>query len=91
MGNVGIAHLRVVVRPGTWRGPASTLPSLHAFEFGGLIELDDTVDLAVRVLVILARVFLLAVHVHGGDAQVLGIFVGQCHLAASVFGSGIVV
>ena len=69
------------------RGPAGTLPALHALELCRLIELDDTVDLAVRVLMILARVFLLTVHVNGGDTQVLGVVVGQSDLAASVFRS----
>lgn len=62
--------------PWTRGGPTGALPALHTFELCGLVELDDTVDLAVGMLMILPRVFFLAVHVHGGDAQVLGVIVG---------------
>jgi hypothetical protein len=72
----------------SWTRPASSLPALHAFELCCIVELDDAVDLAIRVLVVLAGVFLLAVHPDGGDAQVLGVVVGQGDLGATIFGTG---
>ena len=34
--------------------PARTLPALHAPKLGGVIDLDNAIDLAVRMLVVLA-------------------------------------
>lgn len=74
--------------PGSRAGPSSTLPALHALELGGVVQLNDAVDLAVRVLVVLARVHLLALHVHRRDAEVSGRVARQGDLAAAVLGPG---
>jgi hypothetical protein len=49
--------------------PASALPPFHSFEFGPLIDLDDTVNLSVRVQMILSFVLFLAVHEDSCDTE----------------------
>ena len=54
-------------RPGT--RPARPLPSLHTLQLRRPVNLHDAVDLAVRMRVVLTRVHVFAVHVHGRDAE----------------------
>ena len=72
---------------GAWTGrrPAGSPPTLHSHQFGCWVHLDDTVDLAVWVGVVLAGILLLAVHVYGCDAKVAAFRRGQGNLAAAVF------
>lgn len=49
--------------------PSCALPALHPLQLRRLVNLYDTVDLAVGVRVMLPRVYVLAVHVHGRDAE----------------------
>lgn len=70
----------------TRRRPSSALPALHALQLRRLVQLDNAIDLAIWMLVVLAQVFVLAFHVHRRDAQVLGIIIRQSNLAASVLG-----
>jgi hypothetical protein len=60
------------------------LPPLHTFQLSGIIKRDDTVDLAIRMFMILSGVFFLAVHPDGGDAQVLRLVTWQGHLRPSI-------
>ena len=64
-----LPHLRIVMRPWSRRRPASRLPPLHPLQFGRLINLYHAIDLAVRMSMVLARIFLFAVHVDGRDAE----------------------
>lgn len=61
----------------TRTGPASSLPPLHTLQLGCLIELHNTVDLAIGVLMILSGVLLLTLHVDRGYAEELGLWAGQ--------------
>lgn len=56
--------------------PASALPALHTFQLGVWSQLDYAVDLAVRMLMVLARILLLGLHVDGGDAEEASVGVG---------------
>jgi hypothetical protein len=75
------------MRPRAGTGPAGALPSLHAPELGGLVQLHDAVDLAVGVSVVLAPVDLAAVHEDGGDAEVPRLLAGGADPAAAVLGA----
>ena len=66
------ANLWIVVRAGSRRGPTSTLPPLHTFQLGGLVDLNHAVDLSIGVRVVLARILLLGLHPHGRDTKKLG-------------------
>lgn len=69
-------------RPG--RRPPSTLPSLHTLQLRRLIDLYYAIDLTIRMLVILSRVFLLRVHVHSCDAQEARFVLGYSDLGSSI-------
>ena len=64
--------------------PPRAQPTLHTFQLGRFINLHDAVNLAVRVRVVLSRVHVLAVHVHGGDAEKAILGAGERDLAAAV-------
>ena len=64
--------------------PPRALPSLHALQLGRLINLHDAVDLAVGMRVMLSRVHVFAVHVHGRDAEEAGFRTRERDLAAPV-------
>ena len=69
-------------RPGT--RPPGPLPSLHTLQLRRPIELHDAVDLAVGMRVVLTRVYVFAVHVHGRDAEEVVLRRGKRDLAAAV-------
>ena len=64
--------------------PTRALPTLHALQLRRLINLHDAIDLAVGMRVILPRVYVLAVHVHGRDAEEAIFRVGKCDFAAAI-------
>jgi len=43
----------------TGRRPASALPALHSFQFGSIFKLNNAVDLAIWMSMVLATVFFL--------------------------------
>ena len=47
--------------------------------------MDNTIDLAVWMLVVLARVLFFAIHIDGSDTHISGLGAGQCYLRATVF------
>jgi hypothetical protein len=49
-------HFWIVMCARSWRRPTRTLPTLHALQFCSLVDLDHTIDLAIRMRVILTRV-----------------------------------
>lgn len=59
------------MRTGSWRCPSSPLPPLHPLELRGLVQLHHTVDLSIRVGMILPREDFLTIHVHSGDTTEL--------------------
>ena len=64
---------RVVVGTRTQACPSGTLPILidrQPFELEGIVDADDAVDLAVRMLVVLACVLCLRIEVDGRDGHV---------------------
>ena len=65
--------------------PPGSLPALHSSELRCLVKLHHTVDFSVRVRVILARVLILALQVHRGDAEVPVFSRRQEDLATPVF------
>ena len=64
--------------------PPGALPPLHTFELRGRIDLHDAVDLAVGVPAVLARVHVLAVHVHGRDVEEAGFGAEEGDSAAAI-------
>lgn len=64
--------------------PSRTLPTLHTLQLRGLVDLHDTVDLAVGMGVVLSRVDVFAVHVHGRDAEEAGFRAGEGDFTAAV-------
>ena len=76
--------LRIVMGPCAWARPSGALPFAHAFQLGSLVNLDNAVDLAVWMSVILSGVYLLRLHPHGRDAEELGALGGIEHSGASV-------
>lgn len=77
-------HLRIVI--GSWPRtyPSRTLPTLHTLQFRRLINLHNTVDLAVGARVMLSRVHVFAVHVHGRDAEEANFRIGKGDLTAAI-------
>lgn len=61
-----------------------TLPPLHTLQLRRLVDLHDTVDLAVGMRVVLSRVHVLAVHVHGRDAEEAALRTGEGDFTAAV-------
>lgn len=81
------ADAGIVMRSRAGTSPPGALPALHALELGAevvLVELDHAVDLAVGVLVVLARELVLALHVHRGDGEVARLCARQRDLAPAV-------
>ena len=72
-------------RPGTC--PSLSLPSLHPLQLRRLIDLHDTIDLSVRMLVVLSRILLLTLHVHGRDAEELRLRTREADLGAPILGA----
>ena len=68
-----VTHLRVVMCACTWRCPSRSLPTLHTLQLRRLVQLHHAINLPVRVRMVLAGVFLLAVHVYRSDAQIAGL------------------
>ena len=64
--------------------PPGPLPSLYTLQLRRPINLHDAVDLAVGMRVVLTRVHVLAVHVHGRDAEEAVLRRGERDLAAAV-------
>lgn len=60
------------MRPSTGACPAVSHPTLHALHLRRLAKRNDTVDLAVDVLVVFAAEHLLAIHPHRGETEVSG-------------------
>lgn len=79
-----LANTRIVMCARPRRRPSSSPPSVHALQLGRLVDLDDAVDLAVGVRVVLAREDVLALHVHGGDAEEARLRTRHRYLAAPV-------
>ena len=68
-----VTHLRVVMCACTWGSPSRSLPTLHTLQLRRLVQLHHAINLPVRVRMVLAGVFLLAVHVYRRDAQIAGL------------------
>ena len=77
-------HLRVVMGSRPWTRPSRTLPTLHTLQLRRLIDLHNAIDLAVGMPVILSRVHVLAVHVHGRYAEEAIIRTGKGDFAAAI-------
>jgi hypothetical protein len=60
-----------MMRPSSRTSPPSTLPAAHSLQNRRLIERNDTIDLTIRVLMILAPVFSLIIHIHRRDTEKL--------------------
>lgn len=58
-----------MVRPWPGTRPSSSLPALHALQLGGLVDLNHTVDLTVRMRMVLAPEHLLRFHINCRDAD----------------------
>lgn len=67
--------------------PSSPLPPLHTLQLRLPINLHDTVDLAVGMRVVLARVHVLTVQVHRRDAEEAVLRRGERDFAAAVAGA----
>ena len=57
------------MRPRTRTRPARTLPPLHTLQLSSLVYLDDTIDLAIWMFVVLPGVLLLGLHVDSGKGE----------------------
>lgn len=77
-------HLRVVMGSRPWTRPSRTLPALHTLQLRRLIDLHNTVDLAVGMRVMLSRVHVLAVHVHGRYAEEAIFRTGKGNFATAI-------
>ena len=64
--------------------PPGPLPTLHTLQLRRLINLHDAVDLAVGMRVVLTRVHVFALHVHGRDAEEAVFRRGKRNFAAAV-------
>ena len=66
--------------------PSLPLPTLHALQLRRPINLHHAIDLAVRMRMVLARVYLLTIHVHSRNAKeaVFGARDGDFAAAVSV-------
>jgi hypothetical protein len=69
----GCSYLRMVVGSGARTRPSRSLPTLHSFQFRGLVQLHDAIDLAIRMLMILSRILLIRLHVDGGKRKEPGL------------------
>lgn len=76
--------LRVVMGSRPRTRPSRALPALHAPQLRRLVNLHDAVDLAVGMRVVLSRVHVLAVHVHGRDAEEATSRAGKGDFAAAI-------
>lgn len=65
--------------------PARLLPPLHAPQLRRVIELNNAINLSVRMLMILSSVLFLAFHVNRGDREVARFCAWQRNLAPTVF------
>jgi hypothetical protein len=84
--NVAIhPYLRIMMRPRPRTRPPSRLPPLHPFQLRRLVELHHTVDLPIRMLMILTRVLLLTVHEHRRYTKEPRFRAGQSDFGAPVF------
>lgn len=68
----------------TRRRPSSSLPALHSLQFSSFVNLNNTVDLSVRMLVILSRELLLRIHIHSRNAQEASLLLRDSDLGAAV-------
>jgi hypothetical protein len=75
-----------MVRPRARARPAFPLPAIHAHQLRAGRQLDDAVNLAIWMLMILAAVFFDALHVHSGDAEEAVLLARPRNLGAAVFG-----
>ena len=64
--------------------PTCALPALHAHQLCRLVELDYTIDLSVRMLMVLAPVWFFAVHVDRGDGEVHCLIAWKRNFASTI-------
>jgi hypothetical protein len=57
--------------------PPITLPPVHAHQLCCRTKPQDAVDVPVGISVVLPRVLLHAIHIHGGDSEVVRLQTGQ--------------
>ncbi len=67
-------YLRIMVGARTRRGPTRALPALHSLQLRCLVKLNDAIDLAIRMFVVLSGVLLLRLHVHSGQGEISGLW-----------------
>jgi hypothetical protein len=78
-------ELEVLCSPDTYRTrPPRSLPPLHPLQLSLLIKLHNTIDLSIRMHMILSWILLLAVHVHGGDTEVAVLRWRETDFAAAI-------
>jgi hypothetical protein len=66
--------------------PSSTLPALHSLQLSRFINLHNTIDLSIRMHMILARKHFFGIHVNSSDAEVVALRGRKTDLAAAVLG-----
>ena len=69
--------------------PPSPLPPIHPHQLRltVIFQRNNTIDLSVGMLMILASIRLLGVHIHGRDAEVAGERTRERDLRAPIFGA----
>ena len=77
--------LRELMRTRPRRSPAGALPALHPHDLRRVIDLDDAVHLPVGMRMVLASIYIAAIHVDGGDAEISRLRDGHRDPAASIF------
>lgn len=74
------------MRPRPRARPAFPLPAIHAHQLRARRQLDDAVNLAIGMLMVLAAVLFDALHVHRGDAEEAVLLARPRNLGATVLG-----
>lgn len=72
------------MRPRARARPTFPLPAIHAHQLRARCQLDDTVNLAIGMLMVLAAVLFDALHVHRGDAKKAILLARPCDFRAAI-------